>query len=145
MARWGRTTDIEYVYRFNLHMDRAIIQSRNHKDIEYDGPHERKHPVLMPITNNNMVGPVEGEPPPVRYQISSVVADLSAHWREHVMDESPILYRIAAEELAREGKLRALETVDGETSAILAIIFMVEAKVSNLNSGLSVNVRLKDD
>ena len=145
MARWGRTTDIEYVYRLNTRTDRAIIQSRNHKDIEYDGPREGKHPVLMPITDNNMVGPVEGEPPPVRYQIAPVVADLSAHSREHVMDESPILYRIAAEELAREGKLRAFGTVDGENISDPRNYLYVEAKVSNLNSGLSVNVRLKDD
>lgn len=42
MARWGRTTDIEYVYRAYLKpggtLDKAIIQSRGHKDIEFNGP-----------------------------------------------------------------------------------------------------------
>ena len=41
MARWGRTTDVEYVYKAALNPDgslqRATIQGRGHQEIEFDG------------------------------------------------------------------------------------------------------------
>ena len=139
MARWGRTTDIEYVYRVNLRTGRAIIQGKDHKDIEFTGRREGQHPLLMPITDNNMVGPPDAAPP-VRYQIAPVLVNLAAHSREHVMDERPWTYRVATEELVRERKLRAFGIVDGEKIADPRNYLYVEAKVENNNAGLSVNV-----
>jgi CheY-like chemotaxis protein len=144
MARWGRTTDIEYIYRVNLKTNRAIIQGKDHKDIVYSGPLEGSHPLLMPVTNNNMVAPPAGTPA-IRYQIAPVLVDLTAHSREHVMDGEPITYRIASEELAREGKLRSFGTVDGEKISDPRNYLYVEAKVANHDAGLSVNVRLRGD
>ena len=145
MSRWGRTTDIEYVYRLNLRTGKAIIQGRDHKDIVYDGPLEGEHPVLMPVTQNNMVATVEGDRPPVRFQVAPFAVDLSAHSREHVIDERPILYRIASEELEREGKLRPFGTVDGEKVSDVRNYVYAEVKVSNRDSALSFNVKLKGE
>ena len=88
MARWGRTTDIEYVYREDLKTGRAIIQGKGHKDIAYGGKLEGQHPLLIPVTDNNMVG--DEVPSEVRYQIAPILVDLSAHSREQVMDDDPL-------------------------------------------------------
>src|SRR5439155_10800754 len=59
MARWGRTTDVEYVYKAYLNQDgslrRATIQGRGHQEIEFDGRRDGTHPLLIPVTDNNMV------------------------------------------------------------------------------------------
>jgi CheY-like chemotaxis protein len=109
MARWGRATDIEYVLRAYLKadgsLDRAVIQSRGHKDLPFTGPFDGTHPLLMPVTDNNMVA---GEgPSAVRYQPAPMLADLSSASREKVMDDNPITWRVMTAELVREKKLRA--------------------------------------
>jgi hypothetical protein len=67
----------------------------------------------MPVTDNNMIGQVDA-PNAVRYQIAPVFVDLAGHSREEVMDQNPRTCRLMAKELKREGKLRAIGTVDGE-------------------------------
>lgn len=145
MARWGRVTDIEYVYRVWLNPDgsplRAIIQGKDHKDIEYAGAHFGWHPVLIPVTDNNMVH-FDGRSP-VRYQMTPRLVDLSRHSREIVMDEDPITYRISAEELKREGKLRPFGQVDGEKISDPRNYLVVEAKLSVEEAGVQALVRLK--
>ncbi|MBI2688567.1 MAG: response regulator [Acidobacteria bacterium] len=131
MARWGRTTDIEYVYRAYLKadgtLDKAIIQSRGHQDIEFKGPFFGTHPMLMPVTDNNMVA---GEgPSAVRYQPAPVLADLSATSREAVMDANPITWLVMTSELVRENKLRAYGEERGETISDPRNYLYVEAKV----------------
>ncbi len=146
MARWGRTTDIEYVYRLNLGNGKAIIQSRDHKEVEFAGKRDGSHPLLQPVTDNNMVAAVEGDlPAALRYQIAPVLVDLSAHSRENVMDDRPLNYRVMGEELIREGKLRPFATVDGEKISDPRNYLYVEMKVTNRTSGVSVNVRLRDE
>lgn len=117
MARWGRTTDIEYVYRAYLKPDgtleKAIIQGRGHQDMEFKGPFSGTHPLLMPVTDNNMVA---GEgPSAVRYQPAPVLADLSHASRETVMDANPITWLVMTSELVRENKLRPYGEERGET------------------------------
>ncbi|MBM3764972.1 MAG: response regulator [Acidobacteria bacterium] len=117
MARWGRTTDIEMVYRVWLNADgsrkKALIQSREHKEIEFTGPFEGNHPLLIPVTENNMVA---GEgPSKVRYQPAPVFVDLSSASRETVMDANPQTWKIMTAELVRENKLRAYGEERGET------------------------------
>lgn len=143
MARWGRTTDVEYVYKVNPRTHRAIIQGRDHKDFEFKGKRDGDHPLLIPITDNNMIG--DEAPSPIRYQIPPVLVDLSAHSREQVMDDQPFSYRIMAEELTREGKLRPFGLVDGEKVSDPRNYLYIEAKVANKNSGVSFNIRLKDE
>ncbi|HWR49634.1 MAG TPA: hypothetical protein VN428_00905 [Bryobacteraceae bacterium] len=103
MARWGRTTDIEYTYRATPAGEGAY-QAKDHKDLEFRGKREGAHPVLFVSTANNMVSD-EGAAT-VRYQLAPLMVDLTGLPREAVMDQHPWMYRAAARELEREEKLR---------------------------------------
>jgi CheY-like chemotaxis protein len=143
MARWGRTTDVEYVYR--AFPDHATFQARGHKDVIYDGPHEGGHPLLMPVTDNNMVA---GEgPSPIRYQIPAVMADLTKASREQVMDEYPITWQVMAKELIREEKLRPFGVVEGEKISDPRNYLYIEANVNVSGKGgrIAAMARLKGD
>jgi hypothetical protein len=143
MARWGRTTDIEYVYRLDTKTGHAIIQGKNHKDIEYRGKLEGAHPLLIPVTDNNMVG--DEVPSEIRYQIAPVLVDLSAHSREEVMDDDPLTWQVMAKELEREGKLRPFGQVDGHNISDVRNYAYIEAKVSVQTAGIVAMLRRKDD
>jgi CheY-like chemotaxis protein len=110
MARWGRVTDIEYIYRVWLDAEgrpaKTLIQTKDHKDVPYEGEREGFHSLLIPITQNNMVAPLNGGRSAVRYQLAPVFADLSGGSRELVMDAAPFTYEVSVKELQREGKLR---------------------------------------
>ena len=115
MARWGRTTDVEYVYKAFLNPDgtlkRATMQGRGHQEVEFNGQREGAHPLMIPVTDNNMVS---GEATSaIRYQIAPVEIDLTHHSRELIIDENPLAYRVMSQELLREGKLRPFGVVDG--------------------------------
>ncbi|MEK7403863.1 MAG: hypothetical protein AAB225_02025, partial [Acidobacteriota bacterium] len=144
MARWGRTTDIEYVYKAYLGPDgklaRATIQTRDHKEVEFRGRREGAHPLLFVVTRNNMVSG-RGRSP-VRHQPAPSLVDLTRRAREQVMDEVPLSYRVMVQELKREGKLRAFGTVDGEKISDPRNYLYVEARVENRDSALAVLVRL---
>lgn len=141
MARWGRTTDVEYVYR--AFPDHATFQARGHKDVIYDGPREGLHPLLMPVTDNNMVA---GEgPSEIRYQIPAVVADLTKASREQVMDEYPITWQVMAKELIREQKLRPFGVVDGEKISDPRNYLYIEANVNVAGGRIAAMARLKGD
>lgn len=143
MARWGRTTDIEYVYRVDLRTGRAIIQTRDHKDVEFTGKREGDHPLLIPVTDNNMVA--DEVPSAVRYQIAPLLVDLSRNSREKVMDDDPVLYRVASEELVREGKLRPFGVVEGNKISDPRNYLYVEAEVAVKNAGVVTLVRRRGD
>jgi len=116
MARWGRTTDIEYVYRRRLDPNgergRATIQTKDHKEVAFDGQYWGRHPLLTPVTVNNMVA--GNHPTQVRYQIAPVEVRLEGHPRERVMDLYPVTWKVMRKELEREGKLRPYGSSDGE-------------------------------
>ena len=142
MARWGRTTDIEYIYRVNPQTHRATIQARGHKEEEFQGEHEGLHPLLMPVTDNNMVA---GGTSAIRYRIAPRLVDLSAAPREKVMNDDPVMYRVASQELEREHKLRPFGVVDGEKISDPRNYLYIDAKVANRTSAVSAHVRLKNE
>lgn len=141
MARWGRTTDIEWVYK--AFPDHATIQAAAHKEIEFKGKLEGRHPVLITATDNNNVA--YDRTSEVRYQIPPVLTDLSAHSREELMDERPFAYQIMAKELAREDKLRSFGTVQGQNVSDPKNYLYFEAKVANHDSAVAFLVHLKND
>ena len=107
MATWGRTTDIEYVYSVEVDPSGAILaedlQGPDHKILPFDGTRSGRHPLLWVSTDNNMVldrgsTRVRHAPAPVHFALHGVS-------REAVMDANPWLYAVAAQELAREGKI----------------------------------------
>ena len=147
LPRWGRTTDVEYIYRAWLdaagEVSRATIQAEDHKEVAFSGQREGSHPILIPSTDNNMVA--DQGTSPIRYQIPPYLMDLSAHSREQIMGEHPIACRVMAQELKRENKLRPFGTVDGEKASDPRNYLYIEAKVGNLDSGVAVLVRLRGE
>jgi CheY-like chemotaxis protein len=144
MARWGRTTDIEYVYHLWPASGETLIQTRGHQDVSYQGEHERLHPVLIPVTDNNMVEAAPANQAGPLFRIVPVFADLSANSRELVMDTQPELYRITAAEMKREGKLRPPGGFDGESIADSRLYLVVEMNIENHNSAIQAVVRTRD-
>lgn len=120
MARWGRASDIEFVYRVwpgsGGRPARTLIQTRNHKEVPYTGPYRDLHPLLQPVTDNNMVDAVQS--PPARallYRPLPIDFPDGEGSRERVMDADPATYRAVAKELEREKKLRPYGRFEGES------------------------------
>jgi hypothetical protein len=109
MATWGRTTDIEFVYGAELDAAGRLVaeqfQGPGHQMPGFDGRHEGRHPLLWVSTDNNMVS--ASGPTRVRYAPAPERFDLANASREVVMDRHPWSYVLAAEEMAREGKIAA--------------------------------------
>jgi CheY-like chemotaxis protein len=142
MARWGRTTDVEYVYR--AFPGRATIQAKDHKEVEFRGHRAGSHPLLMPITDNNMIGEADASIP-IRYQITPILVDLAGHSREEVIDEHPIAYEVMTQELRREAKLRPFGVVDGEKVSDPINYLYFEMKLAKRESFVATLVHLKGD
>lgn len=147
MARWGRVTDIEYVYQVWPDKSgkplRAQIQTRNHKDMPYMGKREALHPLLTVVTDNNMVS--EDTPTAVRYQPAPVIVEMGQASREKVMDEYPFTYLISSRELEREGKLRSFGMVEGTKISAPENYLIVEMRVTNKDARVATLIRLADD
>lgn len=105
MARWGRLTDIEWVYSVALDAQgqevEETIQGRDHKTQVFAGQRRGRHPLLRVATENNMVSDSG---------TSSLLFAPFVAWplpaespREAMMDRNPWIYRIMAEEWSREG------------------------------------------
>lgn len=101
MARWGRTLDIEYVYRWTPGGE--TYQYRSHKEVPFRGEKLADHPLIYDATENNNFD--EHGESPLRVALWPVAFDLSLHSREELADQNPWTYRIMYEELSREGKL----------------------------------------
>ena len=147
MARWGRTTDIEFVYKVYFRADgsrdKAIIQGRGHRDIVFTGPFEGDHPLLMPVTDNNMVA---GEgPSAVRYQPAPALVDLRAASRESVMDQAPFTWQAMTKELLREGKLREYGIERGEDISDPRNYLYLEFAIKNRLSRVAAMVQLRNE
>lgn len=147
MARWGRATDIEYLYRVFPDKSgkplKGIIQTRDHKDAEFRGKKENNHPLLMVVTDNNLVAD-EGSSA-IRYQLAPFVTSFNTSSREKAMDENPITYLISARELEREEKLRQYGTIEGSKISNPENYLFVEMRLLNKDARVAVLVKLQDE
>ena len=145
MARWGRTTDIDYVYKVWLDAKgnrlRSTFQAQDHKETAFRGQFEGAHPALTVSTDNNMVSDQGQGRSAIRYQLAPLVVDLSNGSREQVMDQHPLAYRVMVQELKREGKLRPFGTLDGEKISDPRNYLYFELRLANRNSGMAILVR----
>jgi hypothetical protein len=146
MARWGRTTDIEYIYRVYLDsagkVARSTVQGRDHKELDYTGKRDGSHPLLMPVTDNNMIE--ETTDAPLRFQLAPQIVTVNEYSREQIMDDAPAIYLVAAKELQREAKLRPFGDQAGERISDLRNYAHFEYRATHTNSALTVAVHLKD-
>lgn len=158
MARWGRTSDIEWIYQVEVDAGgvrvpgTAIYQSPNHVTLPFNGVYEGDHPLLQTCTlNNNICDKVDD---PMRFSLSTEEKlNPATEAREQVMDRNPWTYWVATAEARREGKVQA----DPPTTSTQFIadprdyLYLVVRKetVNPPNGtdwvGLSIGVKLKGD
>lgn len=106
MSKWGRTTDIEWVYRVVLDREgevrSAVFQGPEHRTTHFRGNHALGgHPVLQSATTNGMVSDVVTSNyrflfPPIRRW------NPQEEPRERVMDAFPYTYQVTAWEMLRQ-------------------------------------------
>jgi hypothetical protein len=118
MARWGRTTDIEWIYRVTF--DRRgrrvsdAYQAPDHASLPFTGARERHHPLLRTATGNNDTLRVTRASAVSRYRfpLDASRSLPAGRAREAMMDANPWTYRVMAREMAREGKLESPASAD---------------------------------
>jgi hypothetical protein len=114
MARWGRTTDIEWIYRVTLGPDgrpvSEVYQAPNHATLPFTGAKVDDHPVLRTGTiNNNMVQVDDlGSVDNLVFFPDAMATLPAGRARESIMDANPWSYQVMAKEMLREGKVEAV-------------------------------------
>jgi hypothetical protein len=107
MARWGRLSDIEYVYGVELDATGRVLteelQGPEHRFVPFTGAKIGSHPVMYDVTDNNMVSDrgVETQ----LFALKPISFELRDATREAVMDEFPWTYRVSSQEATREGRV----------------------------------------
>jgi hypothetical protein len=129
MARWGRTLDVEYVYRWRANGSETY-QATNHRDLAFHGEKVGDHPLIYDVSDNNNFS--DSGDSPLRIALWPKPVDLSEHSREELADQNPWTYRIMTEELIREEKIGKL----GNPRDFL----YVEAKIQAATAAASFNV-----
>jgi hypothetical protein len=109
MARWGRTTDIEWTYSVVVGPGgervpgSAVYQGPGHRTVPFAGTYSGDHPVLQACTSNNTLCDTTGGT--MRFALPADDTRPPHRAREHVMDTHPWTYRVMADEMRREGRL----------------------------------------
>lgn len=138
MARWGRTTDIEFVYEIEWRSGRVVqerIQAPDHKVLPFNGAREGSHPYLLVATLNNMV--IDRGLSVAAVRPAPVAVNLATATRESVMDAHPWIYKIMARELTLEGRI-------GTQVRDPAEYLYVEAELQLENAAVAVVVTAPD-
>jgi hypothetical protein len=118
MARWGRTTDIEWIYRVTLDPDgevvSAVYQGPDHATLPFTGAREGDHPLLQTATaNNNLLQVVDPRlTSGYRFFLDTARTLPAARAREAAMDAEPWTYQVMAREIIREGRVEAVPSPD---------------------------------
>lgn len=146
MARWGRTTDIEWIYEVQIDaqgkVKAATFQGVEHKTQHFDGKEENGHPMLYVVSDNNNVSD-HGESE-MRFASRPIPFDLSHSSREEIMDRHPWIYKLMAAELQREGKISETSR-GGNRMADPRHYLYLDASSEVNGTALSFAVKLKSD
>ncbi len=147
MARWGRGSDIEWVYEFRVRDGRVveeIYQGVNHQTTPFTGTRTLGggHPLLAVASDNNNFSDLACSA--VRFALLPVRADLSSASREILMDNNPWTYRVVGEEMLRENRIKDNPT-DAQTIADLRDYLYIEAHGRQTAAALSLGVRISGD
>src|SRR5207248_943806 len=147
MARWGRTTDIEYIYRVQLDPAgktvKETFQAPDHKDQEFHGEKIAAHPLLLDATLNNVFS--DRGHTSVQYHLLPFRVDLSAASRERVMDTNPWTYQLSAQEMKKEGKTREYGIDSGAKIGDPRNYLYLEFNGDNKGCGLVAWIRREND
>ncbi len=146
MARWGRATDIEWVYEIELKDDKIvseIYQGANHETKNFTGRRVfGSHPLVFNTTVNNNFA--DAGCSKLRFAPLAVRADLSKKSRETVMDENGWTYRIMAQELVREGRVNTAK-LDANTIADPRDYIYAEIFSEPKNAAINVEAETSGD
>ncbi|TDD76506.1 hypothetical protein E1293_27115 [Actinomadura darangshiensis] len=158
MARWGRTTDIEWIYRVEVDASgrrvdgTGVYQAPMHLTLKFTGRYEGDHPVLQTCTDNNNMCDVVSPDAPLRFLLDASRTRPDGRAREVVMDREPWTYRIAAQEMVREGKIEspsdpATPGVGDQRTYLFAEFAKTTGGATGTGSvpGVALGVRLKSD
>ncbi|MEK7830213.1 MAG: hypothetical protein AAB401_03960 [Acidobacteriota bacterium] len=147
MARWGRTTDIEWVVDVELDAQGQVIastfQGANHITKTFQGKREAAHPLFLTETINNNFSD-QGETA-MRFTLRPIGVDLSRHSREWVMDTHPWTYTVMAEEMIREGKITDERTLGARIGDLRTYLYVDVASTQASGALFSFAVKLKND
>jgi hypothetical protein len=147
MARWGRTTDIEWVSETQVNargeVVKSVFQGVNHETKNFRGIREAGHPALVVASdNNNFADDGQSE---MRFALRPVSVDLSKSSREEVMDQRPWIYRVMAEEMIREGKITDERTLGARIADLRNYLYLDASSRQQNGAALSFAVKLKGD
>jgi len=162
MAQWGRTTDIEWIYRVEIDAQgrrvpgTGVFQSPLHGTTKFKGEYDGTHPLLQTCTANNNVcdkvtlrqqAPRQAADP-MRFALSTREGLPAGQPREHLMDRHPWTYQVMGREMVREGKVT--DTAPDPSIPALAdqrtyLYLAVNQTPGDANVGLAVDVVLKAD
>jgi hypothetical protein len=144
-ARWGRGTDIEWVYEIRLRGGKVVaetFQGVRHETKPFTGQRTvGEHPLLAVASDNNNFSDLACSA--VRFAPLPTYARLEAATRESVMDAYPDTYRAMAEELRREGRVSDAPS-DINTVADPREYLYVEAASEQEGAAVAFDVKLKD-
>lgn len=152
MARWGRSTDIEWIYRVEVDAQgnavpgTAVYQAADHQTLAFAGAYEADHPLLETCTaNNNMCDQVDG---PMRFFLAADQTRPTDRAREQLMDANPWTYPVMAKELLREGKIESPSSPATPAVGDQRTYLYIEVDKDTADPrqmGLTVGVRLRGD
>ncbi len=146
MARWGRTTDIEWIYEARFddqgRLTASIFQGKDHEDKLFQGKKEADHPLFIVASNNNIFSD-EGRSE-MRFALRPIPFDLSRAPREELMYQNPWIYRLMADELKREGKIDGSDGI-GQQIADPRRYLYIQAAGRQQDTAMSFAVKLKSD
>ncbi|HEY9433353.1 MAG TPA: hypothetical protein VI260_17975 [Blastocatellia bacterium] len=145
MARWGRTTDIEWVCETRIGAEgeaKTIFQGANHQNTQFAGKLEADHPLMFDATvNNNFSDHGQSE---MRFAPRPLPFDARTASREEMMDRHPWTYQVMADEMIREGKITE-ERKPGQAINDLRNYVYFDIRSNQTGAALSVAVKLKGD
>ncbi|HKQ91535.1 MAG TPA: hypothetical protein VJZ77_12675 [Blastocatellia bacterium] len=145
MARWGRTTDIEWVCETRISPEgeaKTIFQGANHQNTQFAGKLEADHPLMFDATvNNNFSEHGQSE---MRFAPRPLPFDARTASREEMMDRHPWTYQVMADEMIREGKITE-ERKPGQAINDLRNYVYFDIRSNQTGAALSVAVKLKGD
>ena len=147
MARWGRTTDIEWVVDVELDAQGRVVnstfQGASHVTKTFQGKREYGHPLFLTETVNNNFSD-QGDSA-MRFALRPIAVDLSRHSREWVMDQHPWTYSVMAEEMTREGKITEERTLGARIGDLRNYLYVDVASAQQSGALFSVAIKLKND
>jgi hypothetical protein len=143
-ARWGRGTDIEWVYELRARGGKIVsetFQGVQHETKAFNGQRTNgEHPLLADASDNNNFSDLACSA--VRFAPLPALARLEAATRESMMDAYPATYRAMFEELQREGRISDSPS-DINTVADPREYLYVEAASEQTGAAVAFDVKLK--